>query len=791
MDQEISKIKRYVRAANYLSAAQIYLSDNFLLKEPLFFNHIKPRLLGHWGTCPGVNFVYANLQYLIGKHKAEFLFVLGPGHGFPSLQANLFIEGTLGKYYPEATENENGVKYIVKNFSWPYGFPSHSNPGAPGVILEGGELGYSLSTAYGAALDNPDLIVATVIGDGEAETGALATAWHLNKLVSPKDSGAVLPILHLNGYKISGPTVFGRMTNKELKSLFTGYGYKPHIVEGKNIYKKMAETMETCYQEIREIQKITRGSELYPPKFSSKTLAGKFPMIVLKTPKGWTGIKKLHGEKIEGNCLSHQVTAPLAKESKVELKALEKWLRSYKFEELFSPGSGFSEDIKSLIPPPEFRMGDSRHAHGGPSVTLPLSLPDIASFTKKTETPGIHGSSNMHRAGEYLKEVFARNKNNFRLMSPDETYSNKLDEVFKETTRAFQWPIKKWDRNLSQSGRVMEILSEHSLQGLVQGYVLTGRHAIFASYEAFIQIVSSMVDQYVKFMKVARETSWRGEVPSLNYILTSSGWRQEHNGFSHQNPGFIDNILEKHGCFIHVYFPPDANSTLAVLKKSLESRNEINVIVAGKTHEARWLSPELAEKELARGLMVWDFASDENPDIVISGTGDYLTKEALAAIDLAKEEDPNIRIRFVNIMELTALGLGNAECRIPLHDFDDYFTKDKPVIFNFHGYPETLKQVLFDHIHEGDGGRFSVHGYIENGSTTTPFDMQIRNNTSRYHLVKEIFQTLLKRGVVSPNLTEKIIDKYDKKLRDHREFIIKNGIDPDEIENWKWRGREQ
>lgn len=777
MREDLSRIEKYVRAANYLSAAQIYLLDNFLLKEPLKPEHIKPRLLGHWGTCPGSNFIYANLQNLISKHKAEMMFIMGPGHGFPSIQANLFIEGTLQKYYPQATENEDGVGYIARNFSWPYGFPSHSNPGAPGVILEGGELGYSLSTAYGAVLDNPELIVATVVGDGESETGAACAAWHLNKFINPKTSGAVLPILHLNGYKISGPTVMGRMSNKDLKSLFSGYGYSPFIVEGKDIYAKMTDTLEECYKEIKSIQEKARRGE--------KTESPRFPMIIMGTPKGWTGIKKLHGEKIEGNCLSHQIVAPEAKTSKVELKALEAWLRSYKFEELFSPEKGFVEEIKSLVPPPELRMGDTRHAHGGPSVTKKLDLPDILPYTEDGP-PGTIGSSSMRRAGAYLKDVFARNKTNFRLMSPDETYSNKLDEVFKETSRAFMWPIKKWDKDLSPDGRVMEMLSEQSLQGITQGYVLTGRHAIFASYEAFIQVVTSMVDQYAKFMKIAREIPWRGEVPSLNYILTSSGWRQEHNGFSHQNPGFIDNLLEKHGCFIHVYFPPDGNSTLAVLKKMLESRNEINILVAGKTLEPRWLTPKLAEQSIERGVMVWDFASDSNPDIVIAGVGDYLTKEAMAAIDLAKKESPDIHIRFVNIVELSAMGLGNAECRVPLHDFEDYFTKDKPVIFNFHGYPETLKQVLFDHIHEGDGGRFSVHGYIENGSTTTPFDMQVRNGTSRYHLVIEIFQTLGKRGVVSPNLVEKIVEKYNNKLDAHREYIKKHGVDPEEIENWKW-----
>lgn len=780
MGDEISRIEKYVRAANYISAAQIYLRGNFLMKERLRPEHIKPRLLGHWGTCPGVNFIYANLQNLICKHKTEMLFVLGPGHGFPSLQANLFIEGTLGKYYPKATENKDGLGYIISNFSWPYGFPSHSNPGAPGVILEGGELGYSLSTAYGAVLDNPDLIAVAVVGDGEAETAATATAWHLSKFVSPKESGAVLPILHLNGYKISGPTIFGRMTNKELKDLFRGYGYAPQIVGGRNIYKKMVKALDVSYRDIRAVQdEARRGKSVTAPRF---------PMIILKTPKGWTGIKKLHGEKIEGNFLSHQVVAPNAKESKVELKALEKWLCSYRFGELFKPDTGFTDEIRSLIPSSELRMGDSRHAHGGDRVTKSLSLPDTALFTEDATVPGTIGSSSMRRTGEYLKEVFARNKNNFRFMSPDETYSNKLDAVFSETSRAFMWPTKKWDKDLSQNGRVMEMLSEHSLQGLLQGYVLTGRHGIFASYEAFIQVVTSMVDQYAKFMKVAREISWRGDVPSLNYILTSSGWRQEHNGFSHQNPGFIDNILEKHGCYIHVYFPPDGNSTLVVLKRVLESRKEINLIVAGKTLEPRWLTQELAERELERGLMVWDFASDDNPDIVLSAAGDYLTKEALAAIDLAKEEDRKIRIRFVNILELSALGLGNPECRVPLHNFEDYFTHDKPVIFNFHGYPETLKQVLFDHIHEGDGGRFSVHGYLENGSTTTPFDMQVRNGTSRYDLVKEIFSTLASRGVVSPEKAQDIIMKYNNKLRLHNEYIRKHGVDMEEIENWQWLG---
>lgn len=781
MDSAVETIKKYVRAANYISAAQIYLLNNFLLEKKLSFDDIKPRLLGHWGTCPGINFVYANLNYIIKKYKQEMMFVLGPGHGFPALQANLFMEGTLGKYYPEATRNESGLGFIVKNFSWPYGFPSHSNPGTPGVILEGGELGYSLSVSYGAALDNPDLIVACLIGDGEAETGPMATAWHLNKFVSPKNNGAVLPILHLNGYKISGPTVFGRMTNKELKSLFYGYGYEPFIVEGAKVYEKMVEMLEKCYQTIKNIQTKARTESL---NAETQTQPPRFPMIILKTPKGWTGIKKLHGQKIEGNFPSHQVVGPTAKTDKEELRAIEKWFRSYDFSELFNKETGFTDEIKSLAPDDEMRMGDNKNCYGG-RATKDLVLPQIEEFTEDASVPGTIGSSSMRRSGLFLEKVFELNKDdkNFRLLSPDETYSNKLDDVFKATSRAFVLPTKEWDKDLSPVGRVMEMLSEHSLQGLMQGYVLTGRHAIFASYEAFIQIVSSMTDQYAKFLKIAREIPWRGAVPSLNYILTSSGWRQEHNGFSHQNPGFIDNILQKHGCFIHVYLPPDGNSTLAVLEKCLSSKNEINIIAAGKTLEPRWLTPELARKELERGMMIWDFASDSDPDIVLTGIGDYLTKECLAAIDIVKKEAPAIKTRFVNIMELSALGLGNAGCRVPQHDFADYFTKDKPVIFNFHGYPETLKQILFD---AGGDGRFSVHGYIENGSTTTPFDMQVRNGTSRYQLAKEVFAKMAERGVIEKGMADNLIKKYEQRLADHCEYIKKHGVDPEEIENWQW-----
>ena len=779
---DIEAIRKYVRATNYLSAVQIYLQGNYIGKEKLKPEDIKPRLMGHWGPCPGINFVYAHLNYLIKKHNTDMMFVLGPGHGFPALQANLFLEGSLEKYYPEATHTKEGIGYISKNFSWPYGFPSHSNPEAPGVILEGGELGYSLATSYGAILDNPELIVACLVGDGEAETGPTAAAWHLNKFIDPKTNGAVLPILHLNGYKISGPTIFGRMSDNELKSLFVGYGYEPFIVDVtdgiEDPYEEMAEKLEWCYAKIQDIQERARDGE--------KVEKPKFPMIILRTPKGWTGIKELHGEKIEGNALSHQVPAKHAKEETEDLSALEGWFKSYEFDELFDE-NGFDEDVLSLVPGDDFKMGLNRHTLGGEDAYVPLILPDIKDFVDKDVACGDECPSSMKEIGMYLKEVFALNKGNknFRLMSPDETYSNKLDGVFEETSRAFVWPIESWDKDMAPDGRVMEMLSEHSLQGLMQGYVLTGRHCVFASYEAFVQIISSMVDQYAKFLKIARETSWRGDVASLNYILTSSGWRQEHNGFSHQNPGFIDNMLQKQGCFVNVYFPPDTNSSLLVMDKCLSSKNEINIIVDGKKSEFNWLTEGQVRKELRQGLMVWDFASDEDPDVVVAGVGDYLTVEALAAIDIVKDEAPEIKTRFVNILSLSAIGLGDVDCKVPFDNFDDYFTKDKPVIFNFHGYPETLKQTLFNY--GKHRRRFYVHGYIEKGSTTTPFDMQIRNTTSRYHLAIEVFERAYEQGVISEDKRNMLVSRYEAKMDEHIVYIKENGVDLPEITNWKWK----
>jgi len=779
MTNKIENLKKCFRAVNYLSATQIFLQDNYLLEEPLKPEHIKSRLLGHWGTCPGISFVYIFLNKLILEQDADILYVVGPGHGYPAIQACLFLEETLKEYYPNATLDANGIEYISKQFSWPYGFPSHSSPHTPGVILEGGELGYALSTSFGAVLDNPELIVACLVGDGEAETAPTATAWHANKFLNPKTDGAVLPILHLNGYKISGPTVFGRMSDEELEKLFEGYGYEPYFVDEYkgDAFKQMSKVMDRCYMEIKKIQDNARkGKEIEKPKW---------PMIVLKTPKGWTGIKEVSGKKVEGNHWSHQVVTKNARTNEEEKRALEEWLMSYKFDELFDRNNGFIQEILNLMPKDDKRVGKNKHAFGGPEVYKSLDLPNVQIHEEDASIPGTLGSSSMRRAGEYLNDIFKNNLENFRFFSPDETYSNKLDKMFETVSRNFMWPIEEWDDDLTQNGRVIEMLSEHTLQGLMQGYVLTGRHGLFASYEAFIQIITSMADQYAKFLKQAKEIPWRGSIPSFNYILTSSGWRQEHNGFSHQNPGFIDNVLQRQGDFINVYLPPDANSTLAVLEKSLSDTNGINVIVAGKTLEPRWLSVNQAVEQLEDGIGIWKFASDENPDIVFAGVGDYVTKEALAAIDLLKKEISDVNVRMVNIMTLSESGFGCGGNVISVEDFKRFFTENKPVIFNYHGYPQTIKQILFDY--SENPSRFKINGYIENGSTTTPFDMQVRNGTSRYNLVQDACRFLEQDGTLSSEKAMEIISKYDQKLADHAEYIKKHGADPEEIEDWQWQ----
>lgn len=780
-------LDKFVRAADYLAAVQIYLQSNFLLEEPLKPEHIKRRLLGHWGTCPGINFTYAHCNRAIIAHELDMLFVLGPGHGFPAVQANLFLEGSLSKYYKTVPRNAAGLGYMAKQFSWPYGFPSHSNPEAPGVILEGGELGYALATAYGAILDNPQLIATCLIGDGEAETGPTATAWHLNKLIDPATNGAVLPIVHLNGYKISGPTIYGRMSNEELTNLFRGYGYEPHFVDAyteEDVHDRMMKVMDAAVESIRFTQHCAREGTLRETP--------KWPMIILRTPKGWNSIKYVGEKRIEDNHYSHQVIAENAVKDPAELALLEEWLRSYRFDELFD-GEKFDSDIDSLVPAPHRRMGSNPHTMGGDPVYRPLKLPALAQYQSPSvchmDDPSCGELSSMEQIGQFLRDVIRENEGerNFRIFSPDETYSNKLGAVFEVTNRTFVWPHKEWDKDLAWDGRVMEMLSEHSLQGLLQGYVLTGRHGVFPSYEAFVQIVASMADQYAKFLHIARDVEWRDKIPSLNYILTSSGWRQEHNGFSHQNPGFIDGVLQRQGCFTNVYFPADANTALVTMRHMLESTEEINVLVCGKRPLPCWRTLEEAETDLKEGVNIWEFASDEDPHMVFSAIGDYLTKETLAAISLIRQDLPELRVRFVNITSLSALGIGHSQCRVLRYHFDHYFTHDKPVRINFHGYPQTVKQVLFDY--GCDVSRIRVHGYQEEGSTTTPFDMMVRNQTDRYHLVMEAVAVAEAQKVISTDQANALIAEYQNKLEEHRKYVINNGTDPDEITDWVWRSR--
>ena len=776
MSQIDNDMDQYLRAANFLTAAQIFLQDNFLMERELTFDDVKPRLLGHWGSGPGVNLAYAHLNKLIKKYDQEMMFVLGPGHAFPALQANLFMEGTLTKFYPEVQQNYDGIAKICREFSWPYGFPSHSNPGTPGVILEGGELGYALSTSYGAVMDNRNLIVACLVGDGEAETGPTAGAWHLNKLIDPKTNGTVLPIVHLNGYKISAPTVYGRMSDDELKALFWGYGYEPRIVSGDGLSQQMEEALEWAHHLIWDIKEAPQT-----------IVSPRLPMIVMRNTKGYSGVKYLDNLKVEGNYASHQVVLMEAKTDPKQLALLNEWLSGYNFKELFSRESGFGDYVQNIVPELEKTMGSTPHALGGDPVYKPLILPAVEEFAEDSEKPGTMGSSSMRRAGLYLREVFRLNEDskNFRFMSPDETYSNKLDEVFSVTSRAWVWPNEEWDLDMSHTGRVMEMLSEHNLQGLTQGYVLTGRHAVFASYEAFIQVVVSMMDQYAKFLNQREEVEWRKPIPSLNYILTSSGWRQDHNGFSHQNPGFIDDALRRQGDFVNVYFPADGSSTLVALEHMLSSTGKINVLIGGKTVEPRWLTPELARKQLKAGVLIWDFASDEDPDVIMAAAGDYPVKETMAAIDLIKTELPEARLRCVNISSLTSCGLGQAGACLTPAGFDHIFTADKPVIVNFHGYPETLKSILFDYTK--DAHRFDVRGYIESGSTTTPFDMHVRNKTSRYHLVIAAVERLADVGRITDEHAKHLAAKYQGLIDENTEYIKVEGVDKPEIDAWVWQ----
>ncbi len=775
--QELAWAERHWRASNYIAAAAVYLKANFFLERPLKSADIKESLLGHWGTCPGINFVYTHLDLLVSRHKQSTLLLTGPGHGFAAILANQFLEGTLAEYYAEYARDRAGMGNLIKAFCWPMGFPSHLNPMIPGCIHEGGELGYALATAFGAAFDNPDLLVVAIIGDGEAETGPTATAWHSIKFLDPKSSGAVLPILHLNRYKISSPTIFGTMTDGELTALFTGYGYEPRVV-GPD-HKEMAHAMEWAYARIRDIQDAARkGKPAARPKW---------PMLIAETPKGWTGIKSVDGKRVEGSYRSHQVPAADVKTNPESLAALERWLKSYHPHELFPQGE-VAPDVLTYVPKGDLRIGNNPHGIGG-KLRAPLRMPDIAALETPIDGRGKKTASSMEAAGALLRDVCKGNPDTFRIMSPDELASNKLDAVLQATGRAYAWPHDKDDDTLHPDGRVMEMLSEHTLQAWMQGYVLTGRHALFPSYEAFVPIVDSMVSQYLKFIELSSECSWRPPVSGLNYILTSVCWRQDHNGFSHQNPGFINMLLNKakEEQLVRIYLPADANLTLAVLDHALRSTNRVNAIIADKRPIKQWLSLKEAVEQCKAGASVWQFASQENPDVVLAAAGDYQTQESLAAIQLLRDLVPDLKARFVNVSELNVLGVRHF---FPngLDDlaFNALFPEERNVVFSFHGYPGAIKQLLFD---RKRNERFHIYGYIEKGTTTTPFDMLVRNNVSRYHLAK---RAILHAAAVNPKVAANahlFTTMLESMTLEHRAYILEHGADPPEITGWKWKLR--
>ena len=771
----LNRMHAWWRAANYLSVGQVYLLANPLLREKLLPEHTKPRLLGHWGTVPGLNFLYVHLNRIIAKRDANILFIAGPGHGAPSLVANSWLEGTYSELYPAVSKDEAGICRLFRQFSFPGGISSHAGPETPGSIHEGGELGYSLSHAFGAAFDNPDLVVACVIGDGEAETGPLAAAWNGNKFLNPKTDGAVLPILHLNGYKIANPTVLARIPNSELESLMRGYGYTPIFVAGGDpqaMHQKLAHAFDKAFDAIAAIQKKARHE-----KTSERPC---WPMIVFRTPKGWTGPATVDGLKSEGFWRSHQVPFTLEKPEHLEL--LERWLLSYRPEELFDADGRLRDEIASLAPKGAGRMSANPCANAGQSH--PLCLPEIARYAVPVPKPGGTSLETTTILGNYLRDTLRENaqSRNFRVFGPDETTSNRLQAVFQATDRTWQEPTFDYDDHLATNGRVMEILSEHTCQGWLEGYLQTGRHGFFSCYEAFIPIVDSMVNQHAKWIKTAREVPWRRPIASLNYLLTSHVWRQDHNGFSHQDPGFIDHVMNKKADTARVYLPPDANTLLCVAERCLKSWNRINVIVAGKHPEPQWLDMDAAIRHCSAGIGIWEWASsdqDSEPDIVMACAGDVPTLETLAAVDFLHRRVPELKLRVVNVVDLFAL---ESRSRHPhgLDDaaFDALFTTDKPVIFAYHGYPTLIHRLTYKRTNHGN---FHVHGYQEEGTTTTPFDMAVRNGLDRFHLAAAVIEQLpeLPNAVY---LTQELRDN----LVEHKTYITAHGIDMPSIRNWQW-----
>jgi xylulose-5-phosphate/fructose-6-phosphate phosphoketolase len=777
---DLARIDAYWRAANYLSVGQIYLLDNPLLREPLLPEHVKPRLLGHWGTTPGLNFVYAHLNRAILERDLDVVYVAGPGHGGPGVLANVYLEGTYSEYYPEISQDEDGMRRLFRQFSFPGGVPSHVAPETPGSIHEGGELGYSLAHAFGAAFDNPDLLVACVVGDGEAETGPLATSWHGNKFLNPASDGAVLPILHLNGYKIANPTILARIEPAELETLLEGYGWRPYVVAGDDpraMHELMAQTLDAALDDIAAIQRKAR-TEGYAGR-------PRWPMIVLRTPKGWTGPKEVDGHRVEGSWRAHQVPIDAARTNAQHRALLEAWMRSYRPQELFDERGRLTEDLRALAPAGRRRMGDNPHANGG-KLLRPLRLPEFRDYAVEVPAPGVTVVETTRPLAAFLRDVMRLNgeARNFRVFGPDETASNRLDALFEVTGR--RWIAQTLpgdDEHLDPEGRVLEVLSEHLCEGWLEGYLLTGRHGLFSCYEAFIHIIDAMFNQHAKWLKVTRSIPWREPIASLNYLLTSHVWRQDHNGFSHQDPGFIDHVVNKKAEVIRVYLPPDANTLLSVADHCLRSRDYVNVIVVGKQPALQYLDAESAARHCAKGIGVWEWASndgDEEPDVVMACAGDIPTLETLGAVRFLRDNFPDLRIRVVNVVDLMKLQSASEHPHgLPDADFDALFTIDKPVIFAYHGYPWLIHRLTYrrrnhDSIH--------VRGYKEEGTTTTPFDMTVRNDLDRYHLAGAAIDRIARLS----DRSARVKDLIANKLIEHREYICRHGEDLPEIQNWVW-----
>ena len=777
--EELRKMNAYWRAANYLSVGQIYLYANPLLREPLKLEHIKPRLLGHWGTTPGLNFVYVHLNRIIKMYNLNVIYICGPGHGGPGMVANTYLEGTYSEIYTAIQQNEQGMQRLFKQFSFPGGIPSHVAPETPGSIHEGGELGYALVHAYGAVFDNPDLLACCVVGDGESETGPLAASWHSNKFINPARDGAVLPILHLNGYKIANPTMLGRVSDETLTHLFTGHGYEPHFVEGDDpepMHQLMAATLDNVIEKIRVIQLQARsnGSSKLP----------SWPMIVLRTPKGWTGPKFVDGKPVEGTWRAHQVPVTDLERKPEHVTVLEQWMKSYKPKELFDTDGKLIPELAELAPKGARRMGSNPHANGG-LLLKDLVMPDFRNYAVSVTKPGVQSAESTKVLGTFLRDVMKLNEasGNFRVFGPDETASNRLDALYEVTDKVWMERLLPTDEHLSPDGRVMEVLSEHMCQGWLEGYLLTGRHGFFSCYEGFIHIVDSMFNQHAKWLKTTRDIPWRRPISSLNYLLTSHVWRQDHNGFSHQDPGFIDFVMNKKADIIRVYLPPDANTLLSVADHCLRSRHYVNVIVAGKQPQLQWLDMDAAIAHCTRGIGVWSWASTDlstEPDVVMACAGDVPTLETLAAADLLRQHFPDIKIRMVNVMDLMTLqpssehphGLSDSE-------FDSMFTTDKPVMFAYHGYPWLIHRLTYRrHGHPN----LHVRGYKEEGTTTTPFDMTVMNSLDRYHLAADVVDRVPKLQRIGAHFQQFVRNK----LVEHKEYVQRHGDDMAEVKQWVW-----